>query len=82
MERKLSFQESLFTAVSSEIKLTSYVQIVVEEIIFQLHGSIFTVLGHSLEKNCNEFCICSFSARFSGCLAHMIRNIFSWNVFL
>ena len=53
LERKLSFQESLFTAVSNEVNLTSYVQVVVEEIIFQLHGSIFTVLGYSLEKNCN-----------------------------
>jgi len=53
LERKLSFQESLFTAVSNEVKLTSYVQVVVEEINFQLHGSIFTVLGYSLEKNCN-----------------------------
>ena len=34
LERKLSFQESLFTAVSNEVKLTSYVQVVVEEIIF------------------------------------------------
>ena len=43
LERKLSFQESLFTAVSNEVKLTSNVQVVVEEIIFQLHRSIFTV---------------------------------------
>ena len=53
LERKLSFQESLFTAVSNEVKLTSNVQVFVEEIIFQLHGSIFAVLGYSLEKNCN-----------------------------
>ena len=53
LERKLSFQESLFTALSNEVKLTSYVQIVGEEIIFQLYGSFFMVFGNSLEKNCN-----------------------------
>ena len=38
LERKLSFLESLFTAVSNEVKLTSYVQIPGEEINFNYLG--------------------------------------------
>ena len=51
VEGRIGNDGKLITAVSNEIKLTSYVQILEKK--FQLSGPIFTVLGYSLEKNCN-----------------------------